>query len=203
MTESAHERHVKVFVFLGYGFGGQSWIQRHAVGSIPGLNDRLAYGYYRASGNGWSIEYSEDARENALTRFCRIALRKIMGFDLIHAWRNRKGLFGAHIVWTHTEIENLAVLLLFWLCHWSRQPKVIANCQWLFDRWANLSWPRRFIYRELMTREAVVTTFSPVNMEVAKRVLPHIRCEYIRFGATIEDLKKPSRKTMHSPLRIA
>jgi glycosyltransferase involved in cell wall biosynthesis len=202
MTESAHERHVKVFVHLGHGFGGQSWTQRHAVGSIPGLNDRLAYGYYHASGNGWSVEYSEDARENALTRFCRIALRRMIGFDLIHAWRNRMGLFGADIVWTHTEIENLAVLLLFWLCH-CRQPRVIANCVWLFDRWPNLSWPRRFIYRELLRRANVVTTFSPANLQVAKSVLPDTRCEYIRWGATIEDLKKPSRKPMHSPLRIA
>jgi glycosyltransferase involved in cell wall biosynthesis len=203
MTESTHERHVKVFVHLGHGFGGQSWTQRHAAGLIPGLNDRLAYGYYRASGNGWSVEYSEDARENALTRFRRIGFRKMMGFDLIHAWRNRKGLFGADIVWTHTEIENLAVLLLFWLCHWRRQPKVIANCVWLFDRWPNLSWPRRFIYRELLRRADVVTTFSPANIQVAKTVLPDTRCEYIRWGATIEDLRKPSRKPMHSPLRIA
>jgi glycosyltransferase involved in cell wall biosynthesis len=203
MTDSVHERHVKVFVHLGYGFGGQSWIQRHALGQIPGLNDRLAYGYYRASGGGWSVEYSEDAREDALTRFHRMALRRMMGFDLIHTWRNRKGLFGADIVWTHTEIENLAVLLLFWLCHWGRQPKVIANCVWLFDRWPNLSWPRRFIYRELLKRADVVTTFSPANIQVAKSVLPDTRCEYIRWGATIEDLKKPSRKPMHSPLRVA
>jgi glycosyltransferase involved in cell wall biosynthesis len=203
MTESAHEEHVKVFVHLGHGFGGQSWTQRHGVGSIPGLNDRLAYGYYRASGNGWSVEYSEDARENTLTRFCRIALRRVMGFDVIHAWRNRKGLFGADVVWTHTEIENLAVLLLFWLCNWCHQPKVIANCVWLFDRWPNLSWPRRFIYRELLRRADVVTTFSPANIQIAKSVLPDTRCEYIRWGATIEDLKKPLRKPMHSPLRIA
>jgi len=30
-----------------------------------------------------------------------------------------------------------------------------------------------------------------------------VRCEYIRWGATIEDLKNPSRKAMHVPLRIA
>jgi glycosyltransferase involved in cell wall biosynthesis len=203
MTASTHERQVKVFVHLGHGFGGQSWAQRHAIGMIPGLNDCLAYGYYRASGNGWSVEYSEDARENALTKFCRIALRRMMGFDLIHAWRNRKGLFAADIVWTHTEIENLAVLLLFWLRHLERQPKVIANCVWLFDRWPSFSWPTRFIYRKLLRHADVVTTFSPANVQVAKSVLPSARCEYIRWGAPIEDLKKPSRKSVHSPLRIA
>lgn len=203
MTESMDGSNVKVFVHLGHGFGGQSWAQRHAVGLIPGLNDRLAYGYYRASGNGWSVEYSEDADENALTRFCRLALRRMVGFDLIHAWRNRKGLFAADIVWTHTEIENMAVLLLFWFCRKGRQAKVIANCVWLFDRWPSLSWPRRFIYRELLKHADAVTTFSPANMQVAKSVLPGVRCEYIRWGATIEDLKKPRPRPMHYPLRIA
>ena len=198
-----HERNVKVFVHLGHGFGGQSWAQRHAVGLIPGLNDRLAYGYYRASGNGWSVEYSEDACENALTRFCRLALRRMVGFDLIHAWRNRNGLFAADIVWTHTEIENLAVLLVFWFCHRGRQPKVIANCLWLFDRWPNLSWPRRFIYRELLRHADVVTTLSSANLQVARNVLPGVRCEYIRFGVTIEDLRKPRARPMHYPLRLA
>jgi len=127
----------------------------------------------------------------------------MIGFDLIHAWRNRSGLFGADIVWTHTEIENLAVLLLFWLCYWGPRPKVIANCVWLFDRWSTLSWPRRCIYRELLRRADVVTTFSPDNIQVAKSLLRDTRCEWIKWGATIEDLKKPLRKAMHSPLRIA
>jgi len=197
------EPSVNVFVHLSDGFGARSWAERHARGMIPGLNDRLAYGYYRAAGNGWSVEYSEDARENACIKFCRLALRRVMGFDLIHAWRNRKGLFAADIVWTHTEIENLAVLLLFRLCRWRRPPKIIANCVWLFDRWSHLSGARRWAYRELLTKADVVTTFSPANMQVARNVLSGVRCEYIRWGATIEDLKEPSKKAMHVPLRIA
>jgi glycosyltransferase involved in cell wall biosynthesis len=202
MTERMHEGNAKVFVHLGYGFGGHSWAQRHAVGLIPGLNDRLAYGYYRASSDGWSVEYSEDACENALTKFCRLALRRIAGFDLIHAWRNRKGLFAADIVWTHTEIENLGVLLLFWLRRLGRRPKVIANCVWLFDRWPNLSWPKRFIYRELLRHAAAVTTFSPANLQVARNVLPGVRCEYIKFGVTIEGLREPRARPLHYPVRV-
>ncbi|HVB80554.1 MAG TPA: glycosyltransferase family 4 protein [Candidatus Binataceae bacterium] len=203
MKANAQDTHIKVFVHLGHGFGGQSWTQRQAIGAIPGLNDHLAYGYYRASGNGWSVEYSEDERENALTTFCRLALRRIIGFDLIHAWRNRKELFAADIVWTHTEIENLAVLFLFRFCRRSRQPKVIANCVWLFDRWPHLPWPKRFMYRELLKRADAVTTFSPANIQIAKKLLPSVRCEYIRWGATIDDLRTPSRKSVHHPLRIA
>lgn len=203
VTERTEGKRVKVFVHLGHGFGGQNWAQRHAAGVIPGLNDRLAYGYYRAGGNGWSVEYSEDSSENPLTRFCRTGLRKMIGCDLIHAWRNRKKLLAADIIWTHTEIENVAVLLLFLLFRSKRRPKVIANCVWLFDRWSRLSWPRRLIYRKLLERADVVTTFSPANIRVARSVLPGVRCEYIRWGATIEDVKRPSRRPTHVPLRIA
>jgi glycosyltransferase involved in cell wall biosynthesis len=203
MSERNGKRCVKVFVLLGHGFGAKSWAKRHAGGMIPGLNDRLAYGYYRAGGDGWLVEYSEDAHENPLTRLCRLVLRRIVGCDLIHAWRNRGKLFAADIVWTHTEIENLAVLSLFWLCRPERQPKVIANCVWLFDRWSQLSRPKRFVYRQLLKHADAVTTFSPSNMEIAKGLLSGVRCEYIRWGATIEELRAPSRRPMHRPLRIA
>jgi hypothetical protein len=98
----------------------------------------------------------------------------------------------------------MAVLLLLWFCRWDRPNlKSLANCVWLFDRWPNLSRPGRFIYRELLRRADAVTTLSPANMQVAKSVLPGVRCEYIRWGTTIEDLKKRSRKPTHSPLPIA
>jgi glycosyltransferase involved in cell wall biosynthesis len=197
------ENGIVVFVHLGYGFGGRSWAERYKLGIIPGLNDNLAYGYYRAAGNGWSIEYSEDAKERALIRLCRIALRRIMGCDLVHVWRNREGLLASDIVWTHTEIENLAVLLLLSLYPFRRKPKVIANCVWLFDRWPGLSWPRKFTYRKLLKHADIISTFSCANREVARRLLPSVRCEYIKWGAAIDELRKPSRKSLHSPLRIA
>ena len=105
-------REVNVFVFLGHGFGGNTWEQRFAQGLIPGLNERLAYGYYRAAGDGWSVEYSRDADEGRYTRLGRLILRKALGFDIVHAWRNKRQLLSADIVWTHTELEGLAALLL-------------------------------------------------------------------------------------------
>lgn len=203
MAESAQAGNTKVFVHLGHGFGGRGWSQRHALGSIPGLNDRLAYGYYHAAGDGWSVEYSQDACENHVRRLCRIALRRVLGFDLIHAWRNRKRLFAADIVWTHTELENLAVLLLFRARSRRSRPKIIANCVWLFDRWPKLSWLRRVVYRQLLRHADAVTTFSPANIKVARSVLPAVRCEYMLWGATIEDMKQSGEKQTRHPLRIA
>src|SRR5271156_746920 len=133
-----------VFVFLGYGFGADSWRRRYAQGLIPGLNEELPYGYFRAGGDGWSIEYSQDMEENALRKLWRRALARLLGFDLIHAWRNRKYLFSADIVWTHTEREHLAVLFLHRCAKARRSPRLIAQCIWLFDRWPAFSRLRRW-----------------------------------------------------------
>ena len=45
----------RVFVLLGHVFGATGWRARHTRREIPGLNDTLPYGYYRAAGEGWSI----------------------------------------------------------------------------------------------------------------------------------------------------
>ena len=101
---------MRVFVFLGHGFGARQWTERWSNGEIPGLNERLPYGYHHAAGKDCIVEYSEDANENRLTELARRGMRRLLGCDLVHAWRNRKALFAADVVWTHTELEHLAVL---------------------------------------------------------------------------------------------
>ena len=76
MSEMKEPGRVEVFVFLGYDFGANTWRRKQALGLIPGLNDQLAYGYYRAAGQRRSIAYSHDHHEGPLTRFARLALRK-------------------------------------------------------------------------------------------------------------------------------
>src|SRR5713226_7206158 len=88
LPAEANTKDVNVFVLLGHDFGANSWQRKHSLGLIPGLNDRLAYGYYRAAGEGWSIKYSHDTDESSFARICRLALRKFLGFDFIHVCRN-------------------------------------------------------------------------------------------------------------------
>jgi glycosyltransferase involved in cell wall biosynthesis len=194
---------MKVFVLLGYGFGANSWAQRHALGLIPGLNDRSAYGYHRAAGDGWSLEYSQDRDEGQVARWGRVALRKLLGFDLIHVWRNRSSIFEADVVWTHTELENLGVLALFRMLGRRSRPKLVANCVWLFDRWSRLSWARRFLYRVLLQEASVVTTLSPENLKTARRLLPSVRCECVLLGAVSLEMTPPRRAQGRRAIRIA
>jgi glycosyltransferase involved in cell wall biosynthesis len=202
MQDIGNARDVHVFVLLGYSFGANSWRRKHALGLIPGLNDRLAYGYGRAAGPGWSIEYSHDTDESRLARTWRLALRKLLGFDLIHVWRNRRRLLAADIVWTHTELEHLGVLALFQVLRRRDRPKLIANCVWLFDRWPHLSRGRRMLYRGLLKHANVVTTLSPENLKVAQRLLPSVRCEWVLFGAVTNEMKPPQKTAVHRPVRI-
>jgi glycosyltransferase involved in cell wall biosynthesis len=203
MPESSKLKTVKVCVFLGHGFGATSWRRRHALQLIPGLNDRLPYGYYRAACDGWSIEYSEDRQEDWLTRFTRLALRKLLGFDAVHVLRNRQRILRADFVWTHTELEHLGVLALLKLAGRDQRPKLIANCVWLFDRWPRLSRARRAFYRWLLQQATVITTFSPENLKVAQRLLPSVRCEFIPWGALSGKMTPPQRRGIHEPIRIA
>lgn len=196
------ERPLHVFVFLAHGFGARQWMERWNRGEIPGLNERLPYGYYHAANGKCIVEYSEDVDENRLSRFARRGLRRVFGCDLVHAWRNRKGLFEADAVWTHTELEHLAVLAL-WQCRRRQlRPRLIAQSVWLFDRWPGLSGPRRWLYRHLISQADVITTLSPENLRTAHELFPQVRSEFIRFGVDSDTVVPPAQRAIHSPVRI-
>src|SRR5690349_2666156 len=139
-AQLTHDGDVRIFVYLGPGFGADRWRDRYERGLIPGLNEPLPYGYHRAGGEGLSIEYSQDTEEGRLTETFRRALCRVLGFDMIHAWRNRRSLLTADIVWTHTEREHLAALLMFRLFRVRRRPCIVAQCIWMFDKWPRFSW---------------------------------------------------------------
>ena len=198
-----HHADVHVFVYLGPGFGEDGWRERYERGLIPGLNEPLPYGYHRAGGEGLSIEYSQDAKEWHLTALCRRALCLALGFDVIHAWRNRRGLMSADVVWTHTEREHLAALLLFRLFAFRKRPCIIAQCVWMFDKWPRFSWARRRLYLWLLRQADIVTTLSPANLNVARQVLLGSRTELVMFGIK-SDSSKPARVSVcHRPVRVA
>ena len=193
---------VHVFVFLGHGFGARHWTRRWASGQIAGINERLPYGFFHAAGGGWTIEYSEDRLEGRSMKYLRSGLRLILGFDLIHACRNRRSIRTADVIWTSTEFEYLAALLLLRARPHGRRPQVIAESVWLFDRWARWWLPRRWLYRWLIAGADALTVHSPVNLRVARALFPGKRVEFIRFGIDPDAIKPAVRRETHHPLRI-
>jgi glycosyltransferase involved in cell wall biosynthesis len=202
MNVYSRQHPAKVFVFLGEGFGAARWQSAWNAGTIPGICDRLPYGYFHAANELWSVTYSEDHKDSPALGLLRKGIRKLLGFDMIHAWFNREQLSRSDVIWTHTEREYLAVLCLWRLLRPKTRPKLIAQSVWLFDRWRGFSVMRRQLYRRLMRDADILTVLSPDNLSEAQRLFPGKRCELVRFGIDCADLRPPGRGRLHRPLRI-
>jgi glycosyltransferase involved in cell wall biosynthesis len=196
------ERRIKVFVHLVHGFGAQRWSQAWAKGEMPGILDKLPYGYYHAADGQYNIQYSEDVNEGRITRFLRLALRRALGLDLLHAWRNRVGLHEADIVWTHTELEHLGVLLLWCLTKPEPRPRLIAQSVWLYDRWDSFSAPKKWLYKTLLAKADILTVLSPDNLIRARELFPNTPAEFVRFGIDSGAITPAVRRIRHIPLRV-
>jgi glycosyltransferase involved in cell wall biosynthesis len=188
---------IRVFVFLGHDFGA-SWSR----GELPGINEQLPYGYYHAADYGCVVTYSQDAKESRVTRFLRLSMRRLTGFDLLHAWHNRHSLFDTDVVWTHTELEHLAVLVLWRLIPRQRRPKLIAQCIWLFDKWDRLPALKRSLYIKLLSQADVITLQSSECMKAARRVLPAARCCMNLYGTHTDAMVPALPRPVHTPIRI-
>jgi glycosyltransferase involved in cell wall biosynthesis len=202
MAIDGNARLIRVFVLLGRGFGARHWEEFWAEGGIVGINERLPYGYFRAAADGCAVIYSEDKIENAIERFFRRGISYIVKVDVVHAWRNRKGIFDSEIVWTHMEQQYLAVLILFRIFFWKRRPKLIAQSVWLFDRWQSLSLLRRWLYTRLIAKADILTVLSPENLKVARDLFPHVRSEFVLFGINTDEFTSVKREKVHDPVRI-
>jgi glycosyltransferase involved in cell wall biosynthesis len=193
---------IQVFVHLAHGFGAQSWAHRWKEGKVLGVNEPLPYGYFRAEAMGCSLTYSQDRQEAAPARFFRLGIRFILGFDLIHAWRNFEGISSADVVWTHTESQFLAILFLLQTTPRARRPKLIAQSVWLFDRWHKFSALKRWLFSKLINQADVLTVHSPENLAVAKRLFPEVRSELVLFGIAADTKITPILRSIGNSLNI-
>ncbi|HEX4210215.1 MAG TPA: glycosyltransferase family 4 protein [Candidatus Binataceae bacterium] len=166
------------------------------------MNTYLPYGYHYAQGDGWSIVCSQDRQENIAVELIRRALGFILGFDLVHAWRNRDALRSADVVWTHTEREHLAAALLLSLSR-HRPPKLLAQCIWLFDNWGGLSTPKRALYRYLLSYADIITTQSPEDLNLARTLFPAQPAACILSGGAVKWMRPPRKAPVHRPVRLA
>jgi glycosyltransferase involved in cell wall biosynthesis len=202
LSEGNKANAIKAFVHLAYNFSAQNWNQNYENGTLLGINDPFAYGYHRAAEFGFHVEYSEDKPENKIETLFRFAIRYFLKFDFVHAWRNRKGIYDANVIWTHTESQCLAVLLLFLFLRPKPRPKLIAQTTWLFDRWWKFPAPNRWLCAKLLSKADVLTFHSPENLKVARQLLPQVRSELILYGIRAEEKIPPQLRAFHNPIRI-
>jgi glycosyltransferase involved in cell wall biosynthesis len=195
-------RPLQVFVHLAHGYGAQSWERRWKEGKIPGINEPLPYGYYRAATMGCAVTHSQDKKESAPEKLLRLGIRVLLGFDLIHAWRNFDSIRNADVVWTHTESQYLAILLLLRSTPRNRRPKLIAQSVWLFDQWHTLPALKQRLLSMLIRQADILTVLSPANLAVAKRLFPEVRSELVLFGIAVDRKVEPALRPAEKTLNI-
>jgi glycosyltransferase involved in cell wall biosynthesis len=183
----------RAFVLLARTLGASARRARFERGMLPGLNEPLPYGYFHAEQDGIAVHYSEDAPEGPLGKTLRLALRALCGFDLLHAWRHRRQIAAADIVWTHTESQSLGVALVTRLLPRRRRPRLLLQQIWLIDRWPRLGPLHRALYRALLRRADLLTFHSPLNTAEARRLFPGQRCEMLRYGIVCGPKRPPRR----------
>ena len=193
---------MNVFVQLAYGFDAERWEERWLSGSLLGTNERLPYGYHLAREMGCTVEYSRDAAEGPFGRLFRLALRALLGFDFLHAWRNRRGVLDATAVWTHTESQHLAVALLLKTFAPLRRPVVIGQSVWLMDRWDRYGAARKLFYRWLLDDIDALTFHSPNNSKRAKEVFGAEKCQMVKFGINGDGRLAPTLRPIGDPVRV-
>jgi glycosyltransferase involved in cell wall biosynthesis len=166
-----------------------------------GDNIGCLYGYHHAESPEFELSYSRDANESKPMRMMRRALKKVIGFDFIHTWRNREAILAADAIWTHTEQEYLSVALLLMMKR--ANPLLLAQSIWLLDKWKSYGTLRRWAYRKLIARADILTTHSTVNAALVREYFGR-DAQQVFYGLNTQDfaLKVPVSWTPHEPLRI-
>ena len=188
------------YVHLKHGLDAARYREQFRRGEVP---DETPYGFHHAEALGWTVQFSLDHPESAPMRFVRKAFTRVLGFDLIHAFRNRKRIAEASIVWTMEEIQFLAVCALPFLVPGMRRPRLIAQTVWLFNRWGGYSGPRRALLRKLLRRADVLTFHSVQYLDRVRRLVPGTSPRLLPFGISLDSfpLAAPTERA-HQPLRL-
>ncbi|TFV84147.1 glycosyltransferase [Microbacterium sp. dk485] len=187
---SAHEPKPRVFVFLRHGLGETAWESMREAGVAW---EESPYGYGRAA-KWFDLHWSRDRQDSRTGRFARRALRRVLGFDLMHAWHNRRAIYEADAVWTHTEFEHLAVAALKAL-RLSRPSFVtLAQTVWLWDSWGSYSRLRRALLARLLRRHDKELVLSRANHMVSVAAVPNRVVSIVPFGTELPTVKRIGRQ---------
>lgn len=195
---------LRIFIQLNHGYGARNHPAPWRQDALPAGDGFHTPTHNHMAGPDVFIEQSEYGEENILSRLFRYGIRSLTGFDFMQAWRNRGGILSADVVWTLTEAQALAVLLLYRLTPLTVHPPLIAQSVWLMDRWPHEPLWRRLFMRSLLSRVDLLTFVSAENMKYARTLFPGQRMEWVGFPPAFEETP-PERSTypvVGQPLRV-
>ncbi|QBQ99003.1 glycosyltransferase [Paraburkholderia pallida] len=188
----------QVHVHLFYGADPRRYRKGENIGSL--------YGYHHAESAEFALNYAQDTSESTPVRFARRALKAALGFDFIHAWRNRRAILDSDVIWTHTEQEHLAVALVLLMNakKGGARPLLLAQSVWLLDRWPGYGALRRAFYRRLLARADLLTTLASENAALCGDFFGR-QARHVLYGLNTHDfpLCPPSHWKPNTPVRVA
>jgi len=192
-----------VFVHLPYGYDVKSWGDRCNQGLVQ---DKTPYGFHHAEEEGLAMGYSFDHGEGLIGNLIRRVIKKLLGFDVVHAWRNRREIEASDVVWTYSEREHLAIALLLLLGGaGKRRPKLVAQSIWLFDALPSMPvFYRKFVV-SLLKQADLLTTLCADNLRLIRQAVPDLPSQVIYFGVSLDSYRikpPPGPRPPHKPLRI-
>ncbi len=187
-------------VHLKYGLDVACYRQKSLRGEVP---DVTPYGFHHAESMGWRLTYSVDEPESFLGNFLRRALIKLLGFDILHAYHNRKLITSADIVWTMEEVQFLAVCALPYVVPGTKRVRLIAQTVWLFNKWNTFSSVRCAMLRKLLLRADALTFHSRQYLEIVRKLVPGSEPMLLPFGISLDSFpwSEPAIQ-LHTPRRI-
>lgn len=187
-------------VHLKYGLDVARYRQKSLRGEVP---DVTPYGFHHAESMGWRLTYSVDEPETSVGNFIRRALIKVLGFDILHAYSNRKLITSADIVWTMEEVQFLAVCALPYVLPGAKRVRLIAQTVWLFNRWNTFSAARCSMLRKLLLRADALTFHSRQYLDIVRRLVPGSEPMLLPFGISLDSFpwSEPDID-LHTPRRV-
>lgn len=197
-------RTLRIFVMLPRHLDAARWSKLSALGSI---SEESPYGYHFAKEMGGELTYSRPTKTpKGLLGLVDKIIKRILGFDLRHAWNNQAALIDKNfdVVWTHTEYEHLGIAAIRTLFRQTGAP-IIGQSVWLVDEWSHFSWFKKALYRFLLAKVDIATFLSPDNKAIAENLKIASRAELVYFGISLDiyPLRAP-RKDSYStkPIRV-
>ena len=193
--------HYSAFVLLPYNLDIDKWYENYILGEVP---DKTPYGYDFAESKNFSVKLARSRKDRIVPlALLRRLAQKLLGFDFLHAWQQRKEIFASDVVWTHTEKEHLAVSLLFKLSQ-KKRPKLLAQSVWLFESWNEFSSLRKMFFKYLLKQASVLTVHSPENEAIANNLGIPVKCRLVKFGISLESFPPRQRNSnqFHHPIRV-
>lgn len=166
-------------VLLRAEFDTTAYEQSWRDGATP---DRLPYGLENEP-EGWRFEVARARPGSRLGVLAGKVIRRVLGFDVAHAWLNRKFLASAEAVYCHSEVEYLGAAAVLLLMR-NRSSCLLGQTIWLFHSYDSLPRWRRAMLGRLLARVDVLVYNAEPNLEIGKALFPAQRHEYVPFGVS-------------------